>query len=220
MKKLVKYITPVANERKKVNYMKFLTKTMHAVKDYASAIQAARNEFEAAKGQILSTYKDPVATQKLGEAREALSAFEMKEKYNAREAIQKDFEAVRKQVNEFVMVPVSADFGATLEALKSMQNISDSEANAFIEKYKDNYISFRAVLDELHKAGKAADIRYCAVDYIETKLSDLENMLLNWVQSYVGNGYYTALLTSEEHTPILKVAEEVEAFIAGGYILK
>lgn len=195
-------------------------KTMQTVKDFESAMTAAQESFNAAKKEILATYKDPISTDKVKAIRDILSDTEIKEKQNARDNIKADFADVRSKVNAVVTASAPADFAATLEALKTMgKSVSDYEANAFIEKYKDNYTAFRAILDVLHSVGKANDIVPYNAEAIDREISEAEKFILDWVATFKGADYYSALLTSDQHSPVKGMAVRVQAFLDGGYVL-
>ena len=205
--------------------MNILTKTMQTVKDYESAIQAAREEFEATKEQIFATYSSAVAAEKLGEAREVLTAFEMKEAANAREIIEADFTEARTAVSEFVSQSVPEDFPATLSAIQAKgAKITDFEAESFLKKYEGNYIAFSALLSVLNSSGKAGNVHIMSPDNMNDDIVAMEKRVLNWVQNRTGGGfdseYYSRLFTKETGSPIQMLAERIEAFLSGGFITK
>lgn len=198
-------------------------KTMQTMKDFDSVIQAANETFRTAKKTALETYKEPMATQKLREARDVLTEVKTRETQNARAAVMADFAAVRGKVNEVVTAAVPADFPATLAAIQAKgKNVSDYEAEAFSEKYKGNYMAFTTILDVLHNAGKASSRIAYKPDAIEYQIEEIERTVLHWVQTHADSntdGYMTALLTSDEHSLVMKLAAEVQAFLDGGYTL-
>ena len=141
----------------------------------------------------------------------------------AREAVEADFVDVRGKVNEVVTAAAPADFAATLAAIQAKgKNVTDYEANAYIEKYKGNYLAFSTILDVLHQAGKVNNVFAYKPDAIEFQISEIERVVMNWIQGHASNkddGYITALLTNDKHSLIVKLAAEVQAFLDGGYVL-
>ena len=155
--------------------MTYLVKTIQAVKDYDSAIVAGRREFDVAKEQILATYSNTLAAEKLGEAREALTAFEMKETALAREAVAADFAEAKKAILEFVSKSVPDDFPATLAALQVRgERITDLEAESFLNKYEGNYTAYSAVLHVLNCNGKAAKAHILTPDNLKDEIEAIE----------------------------------------------
>ena len=208
----------------RVNYMKILTKTMQTVKNYDSAISAARQEFESAKQQIFATYSNTVAAEKLSEAREALTAFEIKETSAARDAVKADFAEVRSAIFEFVSKSVPDDFPATLSAIQAKgAKITDFEAASFLKKYEGNYTAFSAVLNVLNSNGKAGNVYILTPDNMNDDIAAIEGRVLNWIQNRTSGGfdseYYSRLFTKETGSPIQMLAEKIEAFLAGGFII-
>ena len=195
-------------------------KTMQAVKDFDSIMNAAKEIYRNTKTEILATYTEAVSTEKLREAQEILVNAETEAKQTARKAVQEDFEAIRSQVNEYVTAAVPSDFTASMAAVEALGNdVTDAEAEAFINKYKGNYAAFRSLLKVLHGAGKATGIMAITVDVIRGQMEESERIILNWIQTYKGGDYMSALLTNDEHTPIKALDENVQAFLNGEYVL-
>ena len=203
--------------------MKILTKTMQTVKDYDGAINAAREEFEAAKKKIFATYSNTLAAEKLGDAREALTAFEIKETAAARDAIKTDFDEARNTVLEFVSKSVPDDFPTTLAVIQAKgAKISDFEAANFLKKYESNYTAYSAVLNVLNSNGKAGNVYILTPDNVNEDIAAIEKRVLNWLQNRTSGGfdseYYSRLFTKDTGNPIQALAERIEAFLSGGFI--
>ena len=195
----------------------------YSTRQIIGAINAARQEFEAAKEQIFATYSNTVAAEKLGEAREALTAFEMKETAVARDAIKADFDEARNTVFEFVSKSVPDDFPATLAAIQAKgAKISDFEAASFLKKYEGNYTAYSAVLNVLNGNGKAGNVYVLTPDNVNDDIAAIEKRVLNWLQNRTGGGfdseYYSRLFTKESGNPIQALAERIEVFLSGGFI--
>ena len=206
--------------------MNILTKTMQAVKDFDASIVAARNEFEATKNQIFATYSNTIAAEKLGAAREALTAFELKETVKTRDAVKADFVEARNAVFEFVTKPVPDSFTATLAALQVKgDKISPFEAASFLDKYKDNYMAYSATLKALNDFGHVADVFVKTPDGLNDDITHIEKRVLDWVNTRTSTGntfgadYWTRLLTKDSGSPIEVLAKKIEDYLAGGFIL-
>ena len=202
--------------------MAILDKTYQAVKDLDSVIHAAKEEFLTAQKAILGTYKEPIATQKLTEARAIREEIEVRETQKAKEIAVADFAKVREMVYETVTQPVPADFPATLEALKVKgDKITVSEAESFLKKYKDNYTAYSAILNLLHQLRKADDLYLKTPDAMENDIAFWERKVLTWMQNRAGlageSDYITRLLTTSKANPLQKLAFEVEYFCNGGF---
>lgn len=203
--------------------MKLFNVTMQTIKDFDNIVKAANETFAETKKKVMETYKEPIAAEKIREAREALTEVHIRETQKASHAVQEDFYGVRSKVNEVVTASAPVDFAATLAAIQAKgRNVTDYEANAYIEKYKNNYLAFSTLLDVLHQAGKAVDVIAYKPDAIEARISEIEKMVLNWIQCHASSnddGYITAILMDDNHSLIMKLAVEVQAFMDGGYIL-
>lgn len=193
-------------------------KTYSAVNELDSVLKAARETFNSEKKKILATYKSPTAEEKISEEKALYEKKFMDQRQKAREAVQADISDTRCKINEVVSSAAPADFAATLAAIQAKgTRISDYESRAFIDKYKENYLAFSTLVDVLHSVGKANDILLVKPDAVEAEVSQIESWVLNWVQSYKGNDYMTALLTDEKQTPILKSGAAIQSFIDGGF---
>ena len=206
--------------------MTILNKTVQTVKEFEGAMMAANKEFEAAKNQILETYKDPVSVRKLAEAREILTEIEMRETKIARELVVEDFAATRNAVEEYVFRSAPADFPATLAVIQAKgEDLTDYEASCFLKKYKDNYMAFSAILGVLNQSGKMGEVHIMKPDHLDEKITMWEKKVLNWIQTRnsasAESEYMSRLLTSEKETgnPIQILAAEVESFLNGAFIL-
>ena len=74
----------------------------------------------------------------------------------------------------------------------------------------------------LHQAGKAISTITYKPDAIELRIEEIENMVMNWIRNHASSnddGYITAILTDDNHSLIVKLAAEVQAFLDGGYVI-
>ncbi len=198
--------------------MAFFEKSLQAVKNLDSALTTANETFCAERKKLLDTLKDPA--KQIGELRDALTATEQEQKRIFRETVQADFAAVRAAVNAIVTAAPPADFLATLEAIKANgRSITDYEAAAYMEKYKDNYFAFRTLHEVLTNAGKQLDCFVMYPDRMASNIDEGETMLLNWGREWKGNSYMGALLM--HHTnPITSLADTVQKFTGGKYTVE
>ena len=198
--------------------MALFEKSLQAVATLDSVLTTANETFKAEQKKLLATLKDP--TKQIGEMRKALTETEAEQKRIFRETVQADFAAVRDKVNAVVTAAPPADFLATLEAIKANgKNITDYEAAAYMEKYKGNYFAFRTLHEVLTAAGKKLDSFVMKPDGISEEMNKGEQMLLNWGREWKGSNYMGALL--QHHTnPITHLAEQVQKFIEGRFIVE
>ena len=203
--------------------MAVFEKTYQAVKEFESGIQAAQEAFKVAQKEILDTYKDPVSTRKLAEARELLTQTEQRETLLALAAVEGDFASVTEKIMEVVTKAAPADFPATLAALQAKgDKVSAYEANAFFKKYGDNYIAISTLLEVLHSNGKADSVHITTAEMIDEKVKALEEKIVRWIRNRHGvsgdASYNAKILTHETHSPILMLGAEVQNFLDGNFI--
>ena len=195
--------------------MALFEKSLNAIKTLDSTIRTANETFKAEQKRLLDTYKDP--TKQIGEIRAATDNTIMQAKAAFHEAVTADYNAVRGKVHAVVTAAPPADFLATLEAIKANgRNISDYEAAALVEKYKDNYFASRTLDEVLTAAGKKLGSYVKKPDHIADEINKSETMLHNWGRSYTGGSYMTALLLNHTN-PVTMLADMVQQFLDGKY---
>lgn len=198
--------------------MAIFEKTYNAINDMNSAIEAARETFQSAKKEILATFKSPVSENKLSEVKAVYESAVANQCKKAREAVAADIAEARRKVNEIVSAAAPADFPATLAALQAKgDRVSDYESRAFLDKYKGNYLAFSTLADVLHGVNKAGDVLPVKPDEVAEVIDSVERDAMNVIQNATSGGYMMALFTSEQHSPILKSGEAVQAFLDGNF---
>ena len=203
--------------------MAVFNKTYQAVKDFESGIKAAQEAFRVAQKEILDTYKDPVSTKKLAEARELLTQTEQCETLIALDAVEGDFASVNEKIMEVVTKAAPADFPATLAAIQARgEKVGAYEANAFFQKYGDNYLAISTLLEVLHSNGKFDSVHITTAEMLDEKVKALEEKIVKFIRNrhgVSGDASYTAkMLTHETHSPILTLGAEVQNFLDGNFI--
>lgn len=203
--------------------MAVFEKTYQAVKEFDASIKAAQEAFREAKKEILDTYKDPVSTRKLAEAREILTQTEQRETLRALDAVEGDFASVNEMIMEVVTKAAPADFPATLAAIQSRgEKIGAYEANAFFQKYGGNYLAISTLLEVLHSNGKFDSIHITTAEMLDENVKALEAKIVQFIRNRHGvsgdASYNAKLLTHETQSPILLLAAEVQNFLDGNFI--
>ena len=197
--------------------MALFEKSLQAVATLDGVLTTANETFETECKKLCSTLKDPA--KQIGEMRTVLTETEAEQKRIFKETVQAEFAAVREKVNAVVTAAPPADFLATLEAIKANgKNITDYEAAVFMEKYRNNYFASRTIYEVLTAAGKKLDGFVMKPDGIAADMNEGETLLLNWGREWRGSNYMGALLQNHKN-PITYLAEKVQKFLEGRYIL-
>lgn len=128
------------------------------------------------------------------------------------------FEETNKKVDAFVLEPTPADFLATLEAIKVLDNITEEEAKVLFDKYKGNYLAARALSEYLHNEKGYFTVKMPPLDKIKKELeSDYEQAKQFFIE-YKTNEYRTKLFITKTENPWDKEAEKVEEFLGGNVL--
>lgn len=198
--------------------MALFEKSFQAANALETNMTVARDTFVSAKKEILNTFKSPMAENKLAEAKAIFENVEIEQKANAKAAVAEDFEAARQKVIEMTTAASPADFMDTLEVIRAKgENISDFEVRAYLRKYEDNYAAFSTLCDMLHQSGKVTNVLAVKPDFIDNEITELERMVMNWIQTFKIGTYTGALLTDQNQSLFWKLAATVQAFLDGGF---
>lgn len=203
--------------------MSYFEKTFNAAVEFNDAMTEAGKVYRSERKTILETYKSPLAENKLLEIQEIYRAAQAEQRKKVKEIVSADFADTRRAVNGYISAPVPADFPDTLTAIQAKgKHISEHESRVFLDKYKGNYLAFSTLVDVLHGFGNASDILPIKPKNIEDEIRELENFVMNWIREHESNGlsYMNALLTSQEHSPILKTGAQVKAFLDGDFLIR
>lgn len=197
--------------------MALYKKTLDAVKTLDAEIIAATKEFETEKAKVMETYKDPSTYLQPIRDKYTKRVADGKKVFN--ETMHANFAEVRKKINEYVTTPVPADFAGTMEVvIVTGKAITDYEVKAFTEKYKENYLAFRTLVELMHQQGKATDILIRYPDSIVKEMENIERMLQRWSQDYKSNDYMTGLWKNDTN-PLTELETYTEEFLQGNFIL-
>ena len=202
--------------------MALFEKSYQAVKEFEAVSQAAKAAFLKAQKEIFETYSSAVADQKLAEARELLTKTEWEASQKALEIVQPEFAAVHEMIAETVTRGIPEAFAETLAAVKSKgERISEYEAAAFLKKYRTNYMGFSSILEVLHSYGKAGNIHIRTPEMLNNDVEVLEKRLVSWIRDRngVGDSNYFARLIIHEKSPLVLLADRVQGFLDGDFIL-
>lgn len=203
--------------------MAVFEKTYQAVKEFDASIKAAQEAFRVARKEIMETYKDPVSTKKLAEAREILTQTEQRETLRALDAVEGDFASVNEKIMEVVTKAAPADFPATLAAIQAKgDKVGVYEANAFFRKYGDSYIAISTLIEVLHSNGKFDSVHITTAEMLDAKVKAMEEKIVKFIRNRHGvsgdNDYNARLMIHESSSPILMLAAEVQDFLDGNFI--
>lgn len=194
-------------------------KTMQAMRNLDAIYNAAVETHKNAVKDIDANYKGKLADQKRGEAKALLQSTIQEEKKKSLDVFEQEFKEAREKVNNVITKVVPEDFAATLAAAQaSGKTISDYEARAIIDKYKDNYMAVKAFIKLFRGLGKDIDRQIMQADAIEQEIEYNEYLIRNFLVGYNGSTLETAMLIND-NAPLTEIGAKLDKFISGDFLL-
>jgi len=115
---------------------------------YDTAI-GAMNILEKGLAQVRETYIGAVLAEKTKELQDVYNETLKESRETNYGVCTEVLNGIDELVQEILKVPVPADFIATLEALKQINNPSKAEIETAVGAYRNNYYAYRAICDYL-----------------------------------------------------------------------
>lgn len=147
----------------------------NALETHKGTVIAATNTFQAVKHDTNLNYKGKLFTEKMKTAKQAFDDACKQSREKTEMICQDVLNGIREKANAVIIQDTPADFPATLEVLKAMQQPTKTEVEAIIGKYKSNYLAYRAICDVV--GGAVAGYDPITIDDIIESLAALETML-------------------------------------------
>lgn len=172
---------------------------INAMKKFDEKMIAANNEFETERDKATKNYKGEMLWLRTNEISQKYESEKAELVKYIRDVIKVEFDKLFKQLSDIVTAPASADFMSTLEVIRNTPNlISEYEAKSYVEKYKDNYIACRGIINELQKNNLAKNVQVIHVEGVKNKLEECYKGALDFLNSYQPGGLGTALYLSDK----------------------
>lgn len=194
-----------------------LENVLQNMRSFEATYIEAGDLWKRTRKEIHETYKDPIATSKLNEAKALYESTLQEAREKGVSLAQEEFEKVKNDVMGVITQAVPNDFISTLEALKSSGgNISEIEANAYISKYKGNYTALKSLLNVLKENGIMKQFNIISVDEVIGNINDVMAQVNKFYYGYAPNTYETAIMTHEEGT-MTQLNSYLSSFLEGGF---
>lgn len=190
-----------------------MTRLFNAMKEYDGIRRNALDTYAAEMKKIHKDYGDSrVGNQKLVEAMNTRDSVLAAAKKNGLEAVEQVFSELMEKIDTFVTAPVSADFPAVLEAIKTTrENLSPAEADAYMNRYGNNYTAYRS-LSSLFDSLKICNVYPVTYDSILADVQQYHSWAVNFFNSRPD--YMYRLFLSDDN-PMKKFFENIGKFLNG-----
>lgn len=188
-------------------------KLINKMNDYDKVMTKAYEEMEQQKKHAHSNYKGEKLMKKITNANQKYNDIRMYQQRIYDEFVRNEFDVLKNKVSDIVGEQVPSDFVSMLEALKiNKYDISDYEAELYINKYKNNYTSCKAIINLLHEAKKMENQHVIYVDFVQKELKKCLEFALDYAYNYNHESLQTAIYLTERTNPILTHSNELESF--------
>lgn len=195
---------------------KTLVSTM---KSFDEKMIKAHENFEKERNEITRNYNGELLQKRLEAVSQEFEQTKISEVTYLKNVIKVEFDRLFKKMSDIVTAPVPGDFTATLEVIKANpKNILNYEAKIYIEKYKDNYVACRGIVNALHEAGLTEDIQMIYADFVQMKLDECYRASLDFINNYQSGSLSTALDLSDKSSIFVIVEQQIQPFFDKNFV--
>ena len=194
----------------------YLDRVQKAMEGHYEVAEGAAALFQEAVRKLQDDYGNTgrLYREKFAEAKELYEATVAASREKGQAIVAEEFEKLHNTVREFITRPVPGDFISTLEAIRvTGKDITESEAEVYREKYKNNYTAYLSLSQCLQEqTGKRYYVaRYDAIKKDIEEHKELATRFFN----ADANSYVMALLATPEKSPMMKFDAALQEFISG-----
>lgn len=186
-----------------------LEKITVSLQAYYDTVIGAKNILEKALVQIRENYNGALLAEKTNEVQSVYNQTLEESRTTDYNVCLEVLNGVEEMVQEIMKVPVPADFPATLEALKQINDPSKFEIETAVGAYRNNYYAYRAICDYLKV------VKPIMVDDILEGISDIKNNIKKCFYTDNVDGYH--FLNWKDGTLIPSYDEQFTAFCEGRF---
>ena len=195
-----------------------LKNVVQSMKNYSAAYYEASELLKRVKKEIREMYKEPTASNKLYDAKKSYNNTIEQLKTKEINFVNNIFYQIKKDIEKAIEKPVPSEFVNTLEVLKTLgSSITENEANAYLNKYSDNYTALRGLFNILKSNGKIARLSIISLDDIIKRVEKTHEMTLDFFRN--GPNAYDSRVVISENGPLFELDVYLKDFLDGHYIV-
>ena len=194
-----------------------LNKLLSSMKEYSTVLDTLKQEYETKIKNLEETYKNPTLANMLYEVEQEYKQTLLNLKDKNIKNVEKVFNSIKEQVNKVVSKEVPTDFINAMQLIDTLgEKISDHEAEIYINKYKDNYMAIRGVLNTLNKNNKMKDIDVISLDEVLDNVQQVHDEIINFFNN--GHETYQAFVLTSDNGPIQELSNYLDNFLSDHFI--
>ena len=194
-----------------------LNELLNNIKKHLTVLETLKQEYETKIKNLEETYKNPTLANMLYEVEQEDKQTLLNLKDKNIKNVEKVFNSIKEQVNKVVSKEVPTDFINAMQLIDTLgEKISDHEAEIYINKYKDNYMAIRGVLNTLNKNNKMKDIDVISLDEVLDNVQQVHDEIINFFNN--GHETYQAFVLTSDNGPIQELSKYLDSFLSGHFI--
>lgn len=194
-------------------YRIMLERITTALMAYKMTYDGASEIYRKTRKEIDANYIGNLKSTKINDAKAAYEKTLADSREQNWNIIAEVLDDIQNKANVIVSRPVEPDFPATLETLRAISNPSERELAGIIERYKSNYMSYRAICDMLGGASKGFPI--VTVDEVFDAVDNLRVILHSCIYGENTNTYNYRLMLQGDYMG--NIDDLLSRFIDGRY---
>lgn len=195
-----------------------LNNTLQEMKKFESIYNKATETYKKARKEINENFKNQLSNSKLLDAKNTYESTLQDARKKGYQIAIDEFENAKKEVLNIITEDVPNGFSDTIAALQSGKfNVSEIEAEAYINKYKNNYTALKNLLLVLHKNNIAKDYKFISAEHITSTIDKVLQDIHNYYYDYIPQTYITAVMIHEKG-PVQQLINTLELFLNRTFI--
>ena len=195
---------------------KNITAIKESLKIYDKELKERVEKYESDQKQIRETYQQQIAFVLLDDLKIDFDNDIQEMKDQGKKYCESKFKQLKDLIDEIIIQKLSDDFADTLQLIKFLgDKISKTEVNAFIEKYKDNYLEIRSLFVALKDNENLKGLNVISSDDILASIDEMQRKV-NSFFDYPDTYEYIVMLT--EAGPLEKFDKYIMTFINKKFI--
>ncbi len=190
-----------------------LEKTLQEMKNFEAIYKEANDLFKRTRKEINEIYKEPMATNKLGEASRVYNASIQKSKDKGIEISNKEFNELKNNIIEYITTPIPSEYLQILQTIKMIgKNVTELEIKSLINKFNDNYLALKELICIANDCNIKIDYIFIGADDVINYIDDVHNQVVRYFNNYIPNTYETKVMIDEKGV-ITQLNNYIDKFI-------
>ncbi len=184
-------------------------------------MKKAYEEYDKERKKVLSNYKGEKLEEKLKDLSQNLKNTENTLKSDLMEDVENEFNLIKLKWQCITEEPANSDLQANLEVIRLLgKNISDNEIQAYIEKYKGNYLSCLGVVETLHSMGTGHNLVMFSAGIVKDKIDTCHNVAVEFVRTYIPGSLSSAMVLDAKSSVLASIGSQINPFFEKTFVTK